>query len=58
MCYAVLQIGLMGLVEMEWIDTLGTLESADVDYTDFVEVGQRLVTELQQEVCMYVCYTV
>lgn len=40
----------MGLVEMEWIDTLGTLESADIEYTDYVEVARRLVPFLQNEV--------
>ena len=44
------QIGLMGLVEWEWIVTLATLEPTDVDYTDFVTTARRLVTKLQDEV--------
>ena len=44
------QIGLMGLIEWEWIETLATLEPDDVDYTDFVETAKALVPQLQQEV--------
>ena len=42
----------MGLVEWEWIITLATLEPKDVDYTDFVTTAKRLVSVLQDEVCM------
>lgn len=45
------KIGLMGLVEMEWIETLGTVEETDVLYTDYVETAKRLVPQLQQEGC-------
>lgn len=36
---------------MEWIDTLGTLESKDVIYTDYVQTAKELVPKLQGEVC-------
>ncbi len=49
------QIGLLGLIEWEWIETLATLEPQDVDYTDFVETAKKLVPELQEEVS--VCFT-
>lgn len=44
------KIGLMGLVEVEWIETLATLERGDVIYTDFVESAKQLVPQLQKEV--------
>ena len=44
------QIGLIGLVELEWIDTLAALEPNDVIYTDFVKSAKELVPKLQQEV--------
>lgn len=44
------KIGLMGLVEVEWIETLATLERGDVIYTDFVESAKQLVPRLQKEV--------
>lgn len=45
-----IKIGLMGLVEVEWIETLATLERGDVIYTDFVESAKQLVPRLQKEV--------
>ena len=45
-----LQVGLMGLVEEEWIDTLSTIDPADIIFEDFVEVGNRLAQELRDEV--------
>lgn len=44
------QIGLMGLIEWEWLQTLATLEPSDIDYTDYVETAKRLIPELQDEV--------
>ena len=49
-----LQIGLMGLVEEEWIDTLSTVDPADVTFEDFVQVGNQLEKELRNEVTKYV----
>ena len=40
----------MGLVEWEWIETLGTVELSEVAYTDYVEVARKLVPQLQKEV--------
>ena len=42
-----LQVGLLGLVEFEWITTLATLSPADVTYIDFITEGRRLATELR-----------
>lgn len=47
---SVLQVGLMGLVEEEWIDTLSTIDPADIIFEDFVDVGNRLAKELREEV--------
>ena len=45
-----LQIGLIGLVEYEWLATLSTISPEDVDYTDFVDCAQLLVPQLTAEV--------
>ena len=55
------QVGIIGLVEWEWLVTLATLEPEDVIYTDFVKAAKRLVPELKDEVwsigeaCVYKC---
>ena len=45
-----LQVGLLGLVESEWITTLATLSPADVTYIDFITEGRRLATELRVQI--------
>ena len=45
-----LQIGLIGLVEYEWLATLSTISPEDVDYTDYVECAQLLASQLTAEV--------
>ncbi|KAH1014814.1 hypothetical protein HUJ05_012639 [Dendroctonus ponderosae] len=56
------RIGLVGLVEKEWLDTLATINPEEVTFLDFVEAGQKLAAQLKQEqilealenaVCMY-----
>jgi len=49
-CVLYVQIGLIGLVEEEWIATLNTVDPDDVRFMDFVEVGQRLAQELKSQV--------
>lgn len=46
-----LKIGLIGLVEEEWIDTLSTLDPDDVTFVDFVEAGVHLSGIVRQLVC-------
>lgn len=43
-----LQIGLMGLVEEEWLDTLSTVDKTNIDYIDYVVVADRLCKELRE----------
>ena len=43
------KIGLLGLVEHEWLATMPLLESDDVMYLDFVSEGQRLCQLLRDE---------
>jgi len=43
-----LKIGLIGLVEEEWLETLTTIERNDLEYFDFVEVGRELARELRE----------
>ena len=52
------QVGLIGVVEWEWLATLPTLEPDDLSYTDYVEVAKELVPKLQDEVCVCVCMCV
>ncbi|XP_029639791.1 5'-nucleotidase isoform X1 [Octopus sinensis] len=43
------KIGLIGLVEKEWIATLGTLDPEDVTFQDFVAVGSKIGKELKDD---------
>ena len=45
-----LQIGIVGLVEWEWLVTLATIEPEDVEYTDFVTCAKNLIPQLKLEV--------
>ena len=40
MDYHGIKIGLIGLIEEEWLATLPMVEASSVDYRDFVEVGR------------------
>lgn len=44
------RIGLLGLVEKEWLDTLATINPEETTFLDFVEAGQKLSAQLKQEV--------
>lgn len=43
------KIGLLGLVEEEWLVTLATVDRENVTYLDYVERGQKLGTELKEQ---------
>ncbi len=45
-----LQIGLIGLVEEEWLVTLTTIDRENLTYIDFVEQGRKLARQLKQQV--------
>ncbi|XP_017471282.1 PREDICTED: 5'-nucleotidase isoform X1 [Rhagoletis zephyria] len=44
-------IGMIGLVEREWLETLPTIDPNEVTYTDYVEAANKLVSELRNEGC-------
>lgn len=44
------RIGLLGLVEKEWLDTLATINPEETTFLDFVEAGHKLSAQLKQEV--------
>lgn len=44
-------IGLIGLVEKEWLDTLPTIDPKEVTFIDFVKAGNQLAEELRNEGC-------
>lgn len=46
------QVGIMGLVEEEWIETLATLDPEDVTYLDFVSKGNELCQSLKEKVIL------
>nr|XP_054748733.1 snake venom 5'-nucleotidase-like [Lytechinus pictus] len=48
------KIGLIGLVEEEWLVTLATVDRENVTYLDYVERGQKLGTELKEQGADYV----
>ena len=43
-------MGLVGLVEREWLVTLATVEPEDVEYIDFVTAAKALLPQLKEEV--------
>ncbi|XP_078337101.1 mannosylglucosyl-3-phosphoglycerate phosphatase-like [Crassostrea virginica] len=43
------KVGVMGLVEEEWIETLATLDPEDVTYLDFVSKANELCKDLKQK---------
>ncbi|XP_045761863.1 snake venom 5'-nucleotidase isoform X5 [Maniola jurtina] len=48
------KIGLIGLVEQEWLDTLATINPEEVTFIDFLQAGNKLASQLKQEGCEYV----
>lgn len=44
---AFLQIGIIGLIEKEWLATLATIDPEDVEYIDFIERATDLVRDLR-----------
>lgn len=46
-----MSIGLIGLVEREWLETLATVDPTEVTYIDYVEAGNKLAAELRFEGC-------
>ena len=48
------KVGLVGLVESEWLDTLATINTDQVLYTDYVTAAARLARELRQQGCSLV----
>uniref|UniRef100_A0A8C7TAZ5 Calcineurin-like phosphoesterase domain-containing protein n=1 Tax=Oncorhynchus mykiss TaxID=8022 RepID=A0A8C7TAZ5_ONCMY len=44
-----LKIDFMGLVEEDWMDTLGTVDKNDIKYIDYVETADRLSAELRDK---------
>jgi 5'-nucleotidase len=45
------RVGLMGLVEREWLDTLPTIDPNEVTFIDYIEAGNRLADDLLKEGC-------
>ena len=44
----------IGLVEKEWLDTLSTINSEEVTYTDYVESGNALAKDLKAKGCQFI----
>jgi len=44
-----IKVGLVGLVEKEWLETLSCVDISQVEYLDFVEEGRRLADKLSAE---------
>lgn len=43
------KIGLIGLVEFEWMATLATIDPDDITYLDFVQEGRKLAKQLKDQ---------
>uniref|UniRef100_A0A8D8ZQ47 Trifunctional nucleotide phosphoesterase protein YfkN n=2 Tax=Cacopsylla melanoneura TaxID=428564 RepID=A0A8D8ZQ47_9HEMI len=48
------KVGLMGLVEQEWLETLASVDPEEITYLDYCEVGHKLGAQLRSEGCDYV----
>nr|XP_024218519.1 uncharacterized protein LOC112211301 [Halyomorpha halys] len=48
------RIGLVGLVEREWLDTLATINPDELTFVDFVEAGTKIGAQLKNDGCDYV----
>ncbi|CAL4062120.1 unnamed protein product, partial [Meganyctiphanes norvegica] len=48
------KIGLIGLVEEEWLATLATINPDEVTFHDYVDKGRELATQLRNEGCEYI----
>ncbi|KAJ7993618.1 hypothetical protein DPEC_G00256500 [Dallia pectoralis] len=44
-----LKIGVMGLAEEEWLDSLGTVDKNDINFIDYVERADQLSAELRDK---------
>lgn len=53
-CHNDLKIGLMGLVEREWLDTLPTIDPNEVTFIDYVKAGNQLTDDLLKEGCDFI----
>ncbi|CRL06860.1 CLUMA_CG019615, isoform A [Clunio marinus] len=45
------RVGLMGLVEKEWLETIPTIDPNEVTFIDYIEAGNRLANDLIKEGC-------
>lgn len=45
------KVGMVGLIEEEWLATLSAVDEEDVNYYDFVEVASRIAKELREDGC-------
>ena len=48
------QIGFIGLVEEDWLATLATIDSDELEFFDFVTMGTKLAKELRDEVLVLI----
>lgn len=48
------KIGLVGLVEAEWLETLSNVDPENVTYTDYVDKGRELAQQLKEQGCDYI----
>ncbi|ELT96847.1 hypothetical protein CAPTEDRAFT_120927 [Capitella teleta] len=48
------KMGLIGLVEEEWIDTLSTIDPDDITYVDYVQQGKMLCKQLKEDGVDYI----
>jgi 5'-nucleotidase len=49
-----IKIGFVGLVEPDWIATLGAVDPSTIEHRDMFEAGSRLATALRNEGCAFI----
>jgi len=48
------KLGIIGLVEREWLDTVSSLDRDHLDYTDYADAASMLAEELKKKGCEYI----
>lgn len=51
-----IRVGIMGLVEEEWMATLSTINYDDIIYESYVDIGKKLADELRNQEVFFLLF--